>query len=241
MTDRYFVETPITADHAQLAGPEAHHLAHVMRTVRGDRVTLFDGSGAEFTARVKKVGRSTVDLTIESRKQVDRELQIRVTIAIALPKGERQRWLVEKLTELGVFRFVPLITDRGVAQPVESALTRLRRGVIEASKQCGRNRLMEITPPQAWQHFVESAPADSSRFIAHPNNATAVLFSDGSQTVRKKIHFAVGPEGGFTQPEIDAALAAGWKTVDLGPRILRVETAAITLAAAVAALARAQT
>jgi 16S rRNA (uracil1498-N3)-methyltransferase len=234
MADRYFVEPPITGDHAQLVGPEAHHLTHVMRAQSGHRVTLFDGSGSEFAARVKDIARSAVELTIESRKQVDRELPVRVTIAVALPKGERQRWLVEKLTELGVFRLVPLITDRAVAQPVESALARLRRGVIEASKQCGRNRLMEIAPPQAWQHFVESAPADSSRFIAHPNFATAILFSDGAQTVRKKIHFAVGPEGGLTQPEIDVALAAGWQTIDLGPRILRVETAAIALAAAIA-------
>src|SRR4030095_7741023 len=130
MADRYFVEPPITGDHAQLVGPEAHHLAHVMRAQSGHRVTLFDGSGSEFAARVKKVGRSAVELTIESRKQVDRELSVRVTIAVALPKGERQRWLVEKLTELGVFRLVPLITDRAVAQPGESALARLRRGVI---------------------------------------------------------------------------------------------------------------
>jgi 16S rRNA (uracil1498-N3)-methyltransferase len=230
MADRYFVETLITGQRAELTGPEAHHLAHVMRGQPGDEVRLFDGSGAEFTARVEQVGRSTIELAVFARREIDRELPLQITMGVALPKGDRQRWLVEKLTELGVFRLVPLVTEHGVAQPVESALARLRRGVIEASKQSGRNRLMEIAPPQYWQDFIASPSPDALRFIAHPESTSATPIP---AFTKKAACFAVGPEGGFTQSEIDAALAAGWQAIDLGPRTLRVETAAMALAAAV--------
>jgi 16S rRNA (uracil1498-N3)-methyltransferase len=231
MADRYFVESPIAGDCAELTGPEAHHLAHVMRAKAGDQLTLFDGSGAEFNARVERIGRSTVELAVVSREDIDRELPLQITIGVALPKGDRQRWLVEKLTELGVFRLVPLVTERGIAQPAESALARLRRGVIEGSKQCGRNRLMQIAPPQEWRDFIVSSPANAPRFIAHPNGANV---TGTPLPLHTSVYFAVGPEGGFTQTEFDEALASGWQSINLGPRILRVETAAIALAVLVA-------
>src|SRR5687767_6148250 len=125
MPDRYFVETPITGQQARLEGAEAHHVANVMRAKPGQAVTLFDGSGAEFDAHVEKVGRSTVEFAVVARIDADRELARQVTLAVALPKGDRQRWLVEKATELGVAQLVPLVTSRSVAQPVAAALARL--------------------------------------------------------------------------------------------------------------------
>lgn len=131
MPDRYFTQPPINSDHATLDGAEAHHLIHVMRAKAGTRVTLFDGSGAEFAAQVEKVGRSDVQLAILARQEVDRELPLEVVLGVSLPKGDRQKWLVEKAVELGVDRIVPLITARSVAQPVQQALERLQRSVIE--------------------------------------------------------------------------------------------------------------
>ena len=148
MSDRFFVSEPITDDHATLDGPEAHHLLHVMRAAVGTAVTLFDDSGAEFTAVVESTRRSEATLRITERHEVNRELHFPLTVGVALPKGDRQKWLVEKLTELGVTTLVPLITERGVAQPTASAVERLARSVIEAAKQCGRNRLMQIAEPQ---------------------------------------------------------------------------------------------
>ena len=154
MSKRYFVETPITTDRAMLRGPEAHHLIHVMRlkaaaaghAVRRQRLRVLRPGRA--------LGRTEVELGILSRDEVDRELPILLVLGVALPKGDRQKWLVEKAVELGVGRLVPLETARSVAQPTEQALERLRRTVIEASKQCGRNRLMEIASPQSWTEFV---------------------------------------------------------------------------------------
>ena len=151
---------------------------------------LFDGSGAEFLARVERVERSVVRLTIIERREVDRELPCDVTLGVALPKGERQRWLVEKATELGVSRLVPLVTTRGVAQPTVETLRRLGRAVVEASKQCGRNRLMQIEEPLGWSDFVQGArdkgqsTRDGSariRLFAHPGGARLSSRDDCAQ------------------------------------------------------------
>jgi 16S rRNA (uracil1498-N3)-methyltransferase len=246
MSDRYFVDNPIAADRVTLVGPEAHHLIHVMRATAGTRVTLFDGSGDEFSAAVEHVGRADVALSVLSREPVNRELPFDLTLGVALPKGDRQKWLVEKAVELGVTRIVPLRTERGVAQPVEQALARLRRAVIEASKQCGRNRLLQIDEPRSWPNFVADAAETPRRFVAHPGgDKDARQLADSVPLLRRSsagsrndcdVSLAVGPEGGFTDEEVALATAAGWHTVGLGPRILRVETAALYLAAVVASV-----
>jgi len=254
--DRYFLDEPNPGGTAVLKGPEAHHLLHVMRGKPGTRVVLFDGSGREFQAVIDRIGRGEVHLAILDCQEVDRELPVRVTLAVSLPKGERQKWLVEKAVEVGISCLVPLGTLRSVAQPVAQALARLRRGVIEASKQCGRNQLMEIAAPQSWPDLVTATRETPSRILAHPESrrpsnegARQTLFSPpapapqsplpgsqllGTATVRGPVLVAIGPEGGFSPEEVDLAVDAGWYTVDLGPRILRVETAAIVLATLVA-------
>jgi 16S rRNA (uracil1498-N3)-methyltransferase len=234
MSERYFLDEPISRGRVVLAGPEAHHLIHVMRATPGLRVVLFDGSGCEFPAVVQNVGRSEVELDVLSQEQIDRELPLDLTLGVALPKGDRQRWLVEKAVELGVTRMVPLRTQRGVAQPAEQSLARLRRAVVEASKQCGRNRLLQIDEPQPWPSFVQTAADVPCRLLAQPNGFHTSTNLPISGQRPDRVLLAIGPEGGFTDDEVAAALSAGWHTVDLGPRILRVETAAIVLAAMIA-------
>jgi 16S rRNA (uracil1498-N3)-methyltransferase len=234
MSERFFSSQPIGGDRVTLGGAEAHHLLHVMRAAVGDSVTLFDGSGAEFSAVIEGCNRSEVELRIIARREISRELPFELNVGVALPKGDRQKWLIEKLTELGVTTLVPLVTQRGVAQPTGPALERLRRTVIEAAKQCGRNRLMRIAEPQAWGDWASPAGVPKSesaerRLVAHPGG---VPLSQVELLSPKSTQLAIGPEGGFANEEIGAATAAGWQLVDLGPRILRVETAAIALAAA---------
>jgi 16S rRNA (uracil1498-N3)-methyltransferase len=227
MSERFFVDEPITGASARLQGQEAHHLLNVLRAKIGDGLTLFDGSGYEFTASVSRCSRSEVELEIIERCHVERELTFELTLAVALPKGDRQRWLVEKLTELGVTRFVPLITARGVAQPTDQALERLRRFVIEASKQSGRNRLMTIAAPQPCDSFFATTLKSHVRVVAHP----AASQSLQPEATDSNIAIAIGPEGGFSDEEFQEAIDQGWHCVTLGPRILRIETAAITAAA----------
>lgn len=236
MADRYFVETPIDGSQARLVGTEAHHLIHVMRGKVGDQITLFDGLGAEFLCRVDQVGRSDVGLSVISRHEVDRESSLPLTLAVALPKGDRRRWLVEKAVELGVARLVPLETERSNDRETSAASVRLRQTVIEASKQCGRNRLMEIGESVRLLDFVADTSDEEARLVANPGGAKChdVL---GSILQRGSalggVSLIVGPEGGLAPAELAAARANGWRIVDLGDRILRVETAALALAAAV--------
>jgi 16S rRNA (uracil1498-N3)-methyltransferase len=236
MADRYYVETPIASDEVRLVGAEAHHLAHVMRARPGSEVVLFDGGGAEFRARVERVGRSEIELAVISRNAVDRELGAPLCLGLGLPKGDRPRWLVEKAVELGVTSLAPLDCARANDRPTPAAIQRLRRAVIEASKQCGRNRLMEIGEPRGAAEFFAHQPSAAVRIIAQPGatdcqSALDEMLSSGSTLTQ--VVLAIGPEGGFTPSEIDLASAHGWRQVSLGPRVLRVETAALALAAAV--------
>jgi 16S rRNA (uracil1498-N3)-methyltransferase len=228
MSERFYSSRLVTGDYITLDGPEAHHLLHVMRAKVGAAITVFDGSGAEFEGAVDTLKRAEAGVRIVERREIDRELPFSLIVGVALPKGDRQKWLVEKLTEVGVAELVPLVTERGVAQPTESATERLERTVIEAAKQCERNRLMKIAPSQQWAEFVRAAkPQTAVRLLAHPGGAS---FHDLPLPANTPITLAVGPEGGLTEDEVATAIDAGWRHVSLGPRILRVETAAIALA-----------
>jgi 16S rRNA (uracil1498-N3)-methyltransferase len=228
MTARYYVAEPIEGTQVTLAGPEAHHLLHVMRAKLGDQVTLFDGSGKEFIAQIAQSTRREATLAIQSSAVVSRESARDVTLAVALPKGERQAWMIEKLVELGVTRLVPLETERSQVKLGDSVLDRLRRGVVEASKQCERNRLMEIAPSATWEEYC-ARPGEAERLIAVPGATMPVTvhLADGEA---KPVIAAIGPEGDWSPVEVAMAVEQGWKPVSLGPRILRVETAAILVA-----------
>ena len=244
MADRYFLAAAPVGDRAQLAGAEAQHLVRAMRASIGDEVVVFDGRGGEYLARIERVGRDVVELVILELRTADRELPLAIALGVALPKGDRQRWLVEKSVELGVARIVPLLCERSVAQPGEATADRLSRYVVEASKQCGRNRLLEIAPAASFAAFAgQDVPrSEVLRLAAHPH-----VQAGAGLTLREVIGpvaggtcriawLAVGPEGGFTGNEVSALLENGWQSVSLGPRGLRTETAALALVAALAAV-----
>ncbi|MGQ9505700.1 MAG: RsmE family RNA methyltransferase [Thermogutta sp.] len=250
MSDRFFVGHPIEAE-LTLTGPEAHHLIHVMRGRVGDRVVVFDGEGHEAVVEIAEMQKKAAVLRFVEWTNVSRELPMIVRIASPLPKGERERFLVEKLTELGVSTFTPLITHRTVVRPDDQAVKRLRRWAIEASKQCGRNHLMRIESPVRWETLLQSAWPSERRLFAHPfshsqiatlpspahHGASEVFWKTLPLVVAARdILAAVGPEGGFTDEEFTQAIRAGWQQIDLGPRVLRVETAAIVLATMIGTL-----
>ncbi|MFN9369275.1 MAG: RsmE family RNA methyltransferase [Planctomycetia bacterium] len=232
MSERFFVATPPHAGRAELHGDEARHLARVLRAAVGDEVRLFAGNGVEWPARVLRIGRDTVELETGTAIPDPARSGPAVTIAVALPKGERQKWLVEKITELGVERLIPLATTRGVAEATGAARARLERTVIEACKQCGRNRLLDVATPRSVTDLLAGAPADARLLIADPHGMPldATVAAHGAAAILG----LVGPEGGFTADELSAATGAGGTPVSLGQHVLRVETAAVALAARLA-------
>ena len=223
MADRFYVNCPLAVGPVVLAGPEAHHLATVLRARPGNAVCLFNGDGAEYPAVVAEVAKKQVTLDVTERRTPRREPDFRLEVAAPLPKGDRGDFLLEKLTELGVARFVPLRTRRSVVHPRETRIEKLERAVIEASKQCGRNTLMEVDPLTAWEDHLRADGLPSRRLLAHPGG-------EPMGSTAGDVAVAVGPEGGFTDEEVAQAVAAGWRAVGLGPRVLRVETAALALA-----------
>ncbi len=216
---------------------EARHASQVLRLQLGASVELFDGIGGEARAVILSVSKKSVQLEIIQRNDTNRELHYPLELLVALPKGDRQKTLIDGLVQFGTTQLTPLNCERGVAQPTEGALERLRRSVVESSKQCGRNQLMRVSPPQSINNLVTSQ-ADANRglsLFAHPYGASstlsaavnAALVRDEVQTAR----VAIGPEGGFTEAEIDQLTKAGWTQIALGPRLLRIEFAALQIAA----------
>ena len=221
---------------AELSGDEAHHLIRVMRRKPGDIITLFDGYGHEFPAKITGTQKDCVLLRILEVRNVDTESQHQVTVAVSLPKGDRQKWLLEKLTEIGCHRLIPLQTERGVAQCSDQVLERLRRQVVEATRQCHRACLMPISPKRTIASCVAEYRHDhAAGWIAHPRSANDFRQCDLSclmqMSLPQRVLILIGPEGGFTRQEVDQAIEFGAQPLDLGPRILRVETAAILLTA----------
>jgi 16S rRNA (uracil1498-N3)-methyltransferase len=235
MADRFYINCPLGVGEVVLEGPEAHHLAAVSRLRPGDHVCLFNGDGREYPAEITAVERRRIHLRVTEVAAPARELPFPLEVAAPVPKGDRAQFLVEKLTELGVTSFVPLTTRRSVVYPREAKLEKLERHVIEASKQCGRNVLMRVGNLVDWETYCRGADQGGTRLVAHPENrggkANMEKENRSHGLAPAAARLAVGPEGGFTEEEIAAARALGWQVMDLGPRILRVETAAMVLAA----------
>ncbi len=188
---------------------------------------------------VSHVSKRSAELTVIQRTDANRELKKELHLYVGLPKGDRQRSLIDALVQLGVTHFTPLITSRGVAQPVETALNRLRRQVIEASKQCGRNRLMEIQEPVRVDELLRLEDPTEMRLVTHPYGdsfSIAQVLSDLQRGTVIKV--LVGPEGGFTEAEVASLVAGSWRSINLGKRILRVEVAATSIASMVAGFKR---
>lgn len=231
MSDRFYTPEPLGSGEYVLTGAEAHHIATVRRFAPGDRIVLFNGDGHEYPSEVISVNKRTVTLNILAPVVVDRELPFPLVVGSALPKGDRADFLIEKLTELGATRFVPLVTARAVVRPKETVVEKFTRAVIEASKQCGRNRLMLVDAPQKWDAFVARTDLPAPRFVLHTGESLSPLTTsrEGGCAV------AIGPEGGFTPEEIALAAAHGWLAASLGPRVLRIETAVLAATTLLAA------
>ena len=225
MADRFFTRDPIPAGDFVLSGPEAHHLHAVRRIGVGESIILFNGDGRAYPAEVIGVGKKSVQLIVGEPIQTDRERPFAPWIASAIPKGDRLDFLIEKLTELGAARFTPLVAERSAVRPKADVVEKYERMVIEASKQCGRNRLMSVDSPQSWLTFVHRADLPATRMVLHTGPELPKVSAGGGCAV------AVGPEGGFAPEELSLAVGSGWVAASLGSRVLRVETAAVAAAA----------
>ena len=210
----------------ELDAGQANYLGNVMRLGEGSEVLLFDGNSGEWLARIDEAGKKGMALAVGRRTREPENIPD-VWLAFAPVKRSQTDWLVEKATELGVAKLMPVMTQRTIAERVK--LERLEAIAIEAAEQCGRTRLPEMAEPIQLGKFLEMGDAGRALYFADESGgeAAAVAFKPGSAVI------LTGPEGGFTDEERDAIRAApNASPISLGPRILRAETAALASLAA---------
>lgn len=241
---RFHVDLPLTPGlQAALPTAAARHV-QVLRLQPGAAITLFNGSGSEWNAEVTLIGRSEVRVRVGTLRPVDRELPVRVRLAVGMPANERMDWLVEKATELGVAEIQPLVCERSVlrleGERAERRRTHWQAIAAAAAEQCGRARLPVVHMPcrlDAWLGALDTGSAPRFVLSLEADAPPLAAALGGRLAVGTDLLFLSGPEGGLAAAEEQAARRAGLRPVSLGARVLRAETAAIATLAGIGTLA----
>ena len=238
---RLFVEQPLAAaledqDQDFALPPGAARHVQVLRLQPGGQVLLFDGSGDEWTAEVTAMGRSEVRVVLRERHSVDRELHPSVTLAVVMPANDRMDGIVEKACELGATSIQPLMSERSVLRLTGDRAQKKQQhwqGVaVAAAEQCGRTRPLQVAPVMTLSAWLAGLAARGNggaerRWVLSP--VAAQLLSARSREGQGPIVVLSGPEGGLSADEEQSARAQGFQAVQLGPRILRADTAPLAV------------
>lgn len=235
---RFYIPVPLTAP-ARLAlpAPAAHHAARVLRLQVGDALIVFNGNGGEYAARIAAIGKQDVTIEIERHDPIERESPLQVILVQALSAAERMDFTIQKAVELGVAQIVPVESERCVVRlHGERAVKRVQHWqqiAVSACEQCGRNRVPEIKFIATLSTWLASPAPDRERWVLLPEANTSLR---DMPRPGKPLEVLVGPEGGFSDAEAEAAQRAQHQAVRLGPRILRTETVAPAMLAAMQVL-----
>jgi len=235
--ESYFVEPKnVFKDELVISGKEAHHLSRVMRKKTGERIWVVDGEGGAYEVEIADKDKKQIHCTILQKRRRVGEPVAHLTLAQGVLKGEKFELLIQKATEIGVSRIIPLLSKRTIVKPGKNKKTRWTTIARSAMKQCGRSIIPEITKPLPLQKVLSQGIDSSLRFIAQAHESSKPLyhyFTESKSFFRKKALIVVGPEGGFTEEEVRLAQEQGFQKVSLGPRRLRAETAGIVFSALV--------
>lgn len=231
---RFYCSEPLAVG-ATIALPEAvaHHV-HVVRLQPGDELCLFDGSGGQYRALLASAGKRQATATVVSHDPREVELPYQVTLAQALPEGTKMDWIIEKAVELGVSAIQPLAAGRCVvrlsAERAGKKQDHWQAVIVAASEQSGRNRLARLGELTDFHRWIAGS---MSNCILLTPRATQSLAQWTRATPPQAVSLMIGPEGGYTQQEEDAAVERGAIALSMGPRVLRTETAGLAALAAI--------
>ncbi|ANE47298.1 16S rRNA methyltransferase [Paenibacillus swuensis] len=220
----------------RITGDDAHHLVKVMRARAGDKVICSDGESREALVELQEIETGQVTASIIEELAMDAEPEVKVWVAQSLPKGDKMEIVIQKCTEIGAHRFIPFESERTVVQydakKEAKRLERWNKIAKEAAEQAHRNRVPEVEPMRSWKSLLQlSADFDLTMICYEKEQGLqfrALLQQAVQQDQMKKVLLLIGPEGGFTENEVEQAEAAGARAISLGRRILRTETAAMT-------------
>ncbi len=230
---RFFIKQSESAGPISvITGTDARHIKKVLRLKQGDIITLFDGAGNEYEARIISLSAGSVNVSIIRNFPSTTESPVQIIVAQAFLKQRKMDNLVRQLTELGITKWVPFISKRSVPKPDNKRLTartnRWEKISREALKQCNRGRIMEIGQTVSFKDTFNISKQSSLKIAFWENESKPInLALSQSKRHFNNIFIMIGPEGGFTSQEIEKAKACGFITATLGPRILRAETATI--------------
>ncbi len=232
---RFFISPEqIESGRVYLNGPDVKHISRVLRLVPGNCITLLDGRGKAYEAVIEKTGREEIVCIIREECPAGGAPPLRVTLAQGIPKGDKMDLVVQKSTELGVSRVIPLICTRSVVK-LEGDKLRKRQGrwqriALESAKQCRRPDVPEVWEPTDWERVLAELPPQAAAVIPWEDEKVESLKDFLQQNVaNKEIYVFIGPEGGFDAAEVERARARGVRPVTLGSRILRSETAGLVV------------
>ena len=227
---RFFIEpAEIGNTYPKITGSDVRHIVRVLRHTRGDKVLLIDGSGFEYPAVIERISGDTVEFVVIGKNIADTTSHLEMVVAQAFLKEKKMVTIVRHLTELGISRWIPVISNRSVARPDPKRMSeRTRRWesiAIESLKQCGLSKLPGIAPLTTFSELIGTREEFDGKIICWEEESTPLsgLYPEKP----KKLLLVIGPEGGFAREEVEYAQASGFKSVSLGPRVLRAETAAI--------------
>ena len=235
---RFFVDPGVLdGDTVRIEGPLAPRLAKVLRLKPGERVAFFDGSGTDTVAMLRSVSERVVTADVIERVSGPSESPTAVHLYQSITKGDRFEWLVEKATEIGVSRIVPLVSGRAVVKTAGEGnrVDRWRRIAVEAAEQCGRSHVPAVEAPQPFAAVLDSSegvrllPFEGADHLA-PSVATVLHERIDELYALSAVSIFIGPEGGYEDAEVAAASDAGASVVTLGLRVLRSETAGLVAA-----------
>ena len=213
-------------------GQEFRHLKKVLRLGPGDLITVFDDSGWEHDAVIRKLSAEQGEIEILRSYEAGRESPLQMTLGVALTKGEKMDFVVEKATELGVQKIVPFTSTFAVpkldAGKIAARTARWRKIALSATKQCGRTRVPEILPICRFETLVKSDSAQALKLLFwEDEQQQSISQAREKYPQAESLLLAIGPEGGFESQEVELAKSHGFELVHIGRRILRAETAAV--------------
>ena len=215
-------------DQAVLKGNVAQHLGRVLRARSGDHIALFNGNGQEFAAQVLTVSKGEVSVDVGAAATPQTESPVYTTLGLCLSKGDRFDWAIQKATELGVGAIAPLHSERvdfSIPQDrMKKRIAHWQQIAISACEQCGRVKVPPITPPQSLVSWVANVSAEQ-KWVLHCADNTDTPVSGVTQGTPRDAALLIGPEGGLTDQEFATASTEGFQLLQLGPRVLRTETA----------------
>ena len=232
---RFFVDGQPENGVLVLRGENAHHAGRVLRLRPGEAVTLCDGKGTDYDCTVETLEKDAVTCRVLGSHPADTEPEQQLTLFMALPKGDKMEFIVQKAVELGVSEIVPYLSKNCVSRPdkTDKKVERWRKIAVEAAKQCGRGVLPAVHAVVPAAEAVRLAAQAETALFLYENEKQTGLRDALAGGVGKTVSLMVGPEGGFAPEEAAAAKDAGLVSVSLGTRILRCETAPVAALAAV--------